>query len=612
MSDKTHSSVVDTTERLNKLRTLFGDYDITAYIIPSEDSHQSEYVAACDARRSFISGFTGSAGLAVVSNDAAALFTDGRYFLQASKQLDNNWKLMKQGLPDVPTWQEYLVQNLQKGSKIGIDPTLITAPDARSLSESLEKVGSCLIPISQNLVDVVWGNERPARPTNPVIVLEECYSGRSHIEKIANLRGEFKENFYGFIVSGLDEIAWLFNLRGSEVKYNPVFFSYSLITKDEAILYIDDRKLTKEATDHLGPDVKYRPYDAIFEDLQKHSVKLKNDNQKLLISTRTSWAITRAAGENNVEETRSPVTDAKAIKNEAELEGMRQCHLRDACALINYFAWLEEQLANGKVITEVDGSDQLEKFRAEQASFMGLSFDTISSSGPNGAIIHYKPEPETCAVINPNLLYLCDSGGQYKDGTTDVTRTIHFGTPTEQEKRAFTRVLQGHIAIDRAIFPKGTTGYLLDVLARTSLWRDGLDFRHGTGHGVGCFLNVHEGPHGIGTRIVFNDTPLQAGMTVTNEPGYYEDEKFGIRIETVLLVREVETPNNFGDRGYLGFEHITLVPIQTSLVDVSLLSPIEHKWLNDFNAECLKKIGPLMKPGSPGLRWLERESAQLK
>ncbi|CAG8516624.1 9250_t:CDS:10 [Racocetra fulgida] len=582
---------------------------------------QSEYVAACDARRSFISGFTGSAGnspynayiwhiiqnssndtvkyifflgLAVVSNDAAALFTDGRYFLQASKQLDCNWTLMKQGLPDVPTWQEYLVQNLQKGSKIGIDPTLITSPDARTLSESLEKIGSCLIPIGQNLVDLVWGNERPPRPTKEVIILEERYSGRSHTDKIANLRGEFtKENYYGFVVSGL------FNLRGSEVEYNPVFFSYSLITKDEAILYIDDRKLNKEVRDHLGPDVKYRPYDAIFEDLQEHSVKLKNDNQ------------------DNIEETRSPVTDAKAIKNEVELEGMRQCHLRDACALINYFAWLEDEIANGKTVTEMDGSIKFTElghckpYFREQSDFMGPSFATISASGPNAAVIHYQPQPESCAVIDPNLLYLCDSGGQYKDGTTDVTRTIHLRKPTEQEKRAFTRVLQGHIAIDRAIFPKGTTGNFLHVLARTSLWRDGLDYRHGTGHGVGCFLNVHEGPQGIGTRIAFNDVPLQAGMTVTNEPGYYEDDKFGIRIETVLFVREVETPNNFGERGYLGFEHITYVPIQTSLVDVSLLSPIEHKWLNDFNAECLQKLEPLMTPNSPGLRWLKRETAPL-
>ncbi|CAG8728850.1 11662_t:CDS:2, partial [Acaulospora morrowiae] len=397
----------------------------------------------------------------------------------------------------------------------------------------------------------------------------------------------------------------------SDVKFNPVFFAYALITGSDVVLYIEEIKLSKEVKDHLGPDVKYRPYNAIFDDLQKLSETLKSENQKLLISTRTSYALAKAAGEGNVEETRSPLAEAKAIKNEVELEGMRQCHLRDAAAVINYFAWLEEQLAEGKVFNEIDGSNRLEKFRAEQSDFVGLSFDTISASGPNGAIIHYKPEPETCAVIDPKLLYLCDSGGQYKDGTTDVTRTVHFGTPTEQEKRAFTRVLQGHISIDRAIFPKNTTGFLLDVLARAALWRDGLDYLHGTGHGVGCFLNVHEGPQGIGTRIAFNDVPLQVGMTVTNEPGYYEDGKFGIRIETVLLVREVKTPNNFGDRGYLGFEHITFVPIQTKLIDTNLLNPTEHKWINDFNAECLKKVGPLLKPDSPGLRWLERETAPL-
>ncbi|EXX78053.1 Fra1p [Rhizophagus irregularis DAOM 197198w] len=487
---------VDTTERITKLRTLFKkeEYNLTAYVIPSEDAHQSEYTAACDARRAFISGFTGSAGLAVVSTDDAALFTDGRYFLQANKQLDHNWTLMKQGIPDVPTWQEYLVQNLPKDSRIGIDPTLITACDAKTLKESLGKVGSSLVSTEENLVDLVWGNARPPRPCNPANVLPSKYTGRSHDDKIANLREELsKENYYGFVVSALDEIAWLFNLRGSDVKYNPVFFAYALITKDDIILYIDEKKLSNEVKAHLGSSVKFRSYNAVFEDLRHLSVKFKSDNQKLLISTRTSYALTLAAGEDNTESARSPILDAKAIKNEVELEGMRQCHLRDAAAVINYFAWLEQQLSAGNVLNEIDGANRLEKFRGEQEDFVGLSFDTISASGPNGAIIHYSPEPKTCAAIDPNLLYLCDSGGQYKNGTTDVTRTIHFGKPTEQEKRAFTRVLQGHIAIDRAIFPKGTTGYLLDVLARTSLWKDGLDFRHGTGHGVGCYLNVHEG-----------------------------------------------------------------------------------------------------------------------
>ncbi|CAG8638806.1 11094_t:CDS:2 [Ambispora leptoticha] len=325
-----------------------------------------------------------------------------------------------------------------------------------------------------------------------------------------------------------------------------------------------------------------------------------------------SLALANAVGEDNVEENRSPVQDAKAIKNEVELEGIRQCHLRDASAVINYFAWLEEELAAGKKLTELDGSTRLEKFRAELEDFVGLSFDTISASGPNGAIIHYSPQPGKCAIIDPSLLYLCDSGGQYRDGTTDITRTIHFGTPTEQERRAFTRVLQGHIAIDQAVFPQGTTGYILDVLARTALWKDGWDFRHGTGHGVGHYLNVHEGPQGIGTRIAYNDTPFQAGMTVTDEPGYYEDGKFGIRIESLLIVREVKTPNNFGDRGYLGFEHVSMVPIQTKLIDKSLLNPAEEKWINDFNAECLAKVGPLMKPNSPGMKWLEREAVSLQ
>ncbi|CAG8501195.1 11499_t:CDS:2, partial [Acaulospora colombiana] len=266
-------------------------------VIPSEDAHQSEYTAECDARRAFISGFTGSAGLAVVSEDCAALFTDGRYFLQASKQLDQNWTLMKQGLPDVPTWQEYL-QNLPKGSKIGIDPTLITALDAKSLSESLEKNGSSLVPTDENLVDLVWGDARPPRPVNPLIVLEECYTGKSHKEKIETLREELaKEKHYGFVVSALDEIAWLFNLRGSDVKFNPVFFAYALITKHDIVLYIDETKLSKSVTDHLGPDVKFRPYNAIFDDLRKLAVALKKEEQRLLISTRTSYALAKAVGE---------------------------------------------------------------------------------------------------------------------------------------------------------------------------------------------------------------------------------------------------------------------------------------------------------------------------
>lgn len=588
------------------------EYNVDAFLIPSEDSHQSEYIADCDKRRHWISGFTGSAGFAIVSTHEAALFTDGRYFLQASEQLDSNWTLMKQGLPGVPTWQEYLVKNLPAGSRIGVDPKLITASDARQLSSSLSTVGSSLVVIHENLVDKAWGAERPLAPKDHVIVQPIKFAGKSHADKLEDLRKYIVEKgAYGVVVSALDEVAWLFNLRGSDVECNPVFYSYAIISKADAVLYVDPAKVPDAVKEHLGSHVTLKPYDAIFDDLRKLSDTLASSGEKLIANSKTSLAVEVAAGKDNVQEERSFINDAKAIKNDAELKGMRDCHLRDAAALVHYFAWLEKQLKAGTKLDEVDGADKLEGFRAQQGDYVGLSFDTISSTGENGAIIHYKPEKDTCKVIDIKQIYLCDSGGQYKDGTTDVTRTYHFGEPTAYEKRCFTRVLQGHIAIDSAVFPQGTTGFLLDPFARHALWKDGLDFRHGTGHGVGSFLNVHEGPQGIGVRIAYNDTPLAVGMTVTNEPGYYEDGKFGIRIENVLIVRKADTPHNFGDRGYLGFEHVTLVPIGLNLIDKELLSPEEKKWVNDYHAECLAKIGPLVASDPDAVAWLKRETTPI-
>ncbi|KAI8596291.1 Creatinase/aminopeptidase [Dissophora ornata] len=619
------STATNTTARVQKLRELMKSHNVTAFVVPSEDAHQSEYVAECDERRGYISGFTGSAGLAVVSLESAALFTDGRYFLQASQQLDSNWTLMKSGLPEVPTWQEYLVKNLPAGSRIGIDPLVFTATDANKLEADLAKVGSSLVPTA-NLIDLTWEN-RPARPAGKLLILSTKTTGRTHADKIQHLRKNLeKKGVAGFVVSGLDEIAWLFNMRGSDVYCNPVFFSYAIVTPDYVNLYLQEKSISQEARDHLGAEVTIKSYETVFDDLRAMSSSLKANGRKILLATRTNLAMAVALGKENTVEARSPVTDAKAIKNETEQEGMRQCHLRDSAALINYFAWLEEQLANdNSQLDEADAATRLEQFRAkshqvtdaipivisEQAGFHGLSFDTISSTGPNGAIIHYKPEKPTAARINADLVYLCDSGGQYIDGTTDVTRTLHFRTPNAHEKRCFTRVLQGHIAIDSAVFPDGTSGYLLDILARRALWADGLDFRHGTGHGVGSFLNVHEGPHGCGTRIAYNDIPLVPGMTLTNEPGYYEDGKFGIRIENVMLVRKVETPNNFGGRGYYGFEHVTLVPIQIKMIDRSLLTHLEVEWINAYHAECLAKVSPFLAKDSPGLKWLQREAASL-
>ncbi|KAL3471405.1 hypothetical protein BJX99DRAFT_250495 [Aspergillus californicus] len=589
---------VDTTKRLASLRQLMQEHKVDVYIVPSEDSHQSEYIAPCDGRREFVSGFSGSAGTALISLSEAALSTDGRYFNQAAKQLDNNWTLLKRGVEGVPTWQEWITQQAEGGKTVGVDPALITPAAARNLSEALKKNGASLIGVSQNLVDVIWGTERPPPPMKNARVHPEKYAGKSFQEKISDLRKELdNKKAAGFVISMLDEVAWLLNLRGSEIPYNPVFFSYCIVTPTTVELYIEDEKLTPEVKAHLGGDVIIKPYDSIFADAKALS-EAKTQTQdpehpspKFFLSNRASWALSLSlGGEDRVEEVRSPIGDAKAVKNETELAGMRACHVRDGAALIEYFAWLEDELVNKKtVMDEVDAADKLEQLRSKQDLYAGLSFDTISSTGPNGAIIHYKPEKGACSIIDPNAIYLCDSGGQYLDGTTDVTRTFHFGTPTDLEKKAFTLVLKGLLGLDSAVFPKGTSGFALDVLARQHLWKEGLDFLHGTGHGVGSYLNVHEGPVGIGTRVQYTEVPLAPGNVISDEPGFYEDGKFGIRIENIIMVREVQTTHNFGERPWLGFEHVTMCPIGLNLIEPSLLGESEIKWVNDYHAEVWEK-----------------------
>ncbi|KAH9849039.1 Creatinase/aminopeptidase [Lenzites betulinus] len=601
---------VNTSQRLRALRELMAkpEYNVQAAVIPSEDQHFSEYIAQCDERRAFISGFTGSAGTAIVTSEDAYLFTDGRYFLQASQQLDQNWTLMKQGFPDVPTWQDFLSKNLGTHYRIGVDPTLIAASDAEGIVKALEPKNSELVSLEHNLVDAVW-SDRPPRPANKVFSLDVKFSGQSLQDKLANVREELqKKEAKAIVVNMLDEVAWLFNLRGSDIDFNPVFFAYALIDQDKALLFVNESQLDSSVRDHLGSEVEVHPYDTFFSHLAKLNA---SKDSKVLVSDKASLAVAEAIGKDNIIVARSPVTDLKAIKNEVEIEGFRQSHIRDGAALVQYFAWLEEQLNEGKELNESQVADQLEKYRSEQAHFKGLSFPTISATGPNGAIIHYDPDPNDCAIVKKDQIYLCDSGAQFLDGTTDVTRTFHFGTPTAEEKRAFTRVLQGHIAIDTAVFPNGTTGYLLDPFARRPLWEDGLDYRHGTGHGVGHFLNVHEGPHGIGVRIAYNNTPLKPGMTVSNEPGFYKDGEYGIRIENIVIVREAQTPNNFGDKGYLRFEHVTLCPMGKNLVDVALLSTKEREWLDAYHGEILEKVGPLVEKDERALRWLQRECSPL-
>jgi len=421
------------------------------------------------------------------------------------------------------------------------------------------------------------------------------------------------------VVNMLDEVAWLYNLRGSDIDFNPVFFAYSVVTQDKAILFINPSQVNDIVRNHLSDGVEFQPYDDFFPYLSGLGAALElSKHSQALLGDKTSLAIAEAIGnincriiKENIAITRSPVADMKSIKNPTEVEGFRQSHIRDGAALARYFAWLEEQLNNGVELNESQAADQLEKYRSELELFKGLSFTTISSTGPNAAIIHYSPDPNDCAIIRKDQVYLCDSGGQYLDGTTDVTRTWHFGTPTAEEKRAFTRVLQGHIAIDVAVFPNGTSGYIIDSFARRPLWEDGLDYRHGTGHGVGHFLNVHEGPQGIGVRIAYNSTPLKVGMTVSNEPGFYADGRFGIRIENVVVVREVKTPNNFSNKGFLGFEALTMCPIHKNLVDTSLLTDSERTWLNQYHATVLSKVSPLLQNDPRALAWLQRECSPL-
>lgn len=455
--------------------------------------------------------------------------------------MDDNWTLLKQGLQDVPTWQEWTADHSEGGKTVAVDPTTITASDARKLAEKIKKRGAKdLIAVKENLVDSVWGQDKPARPNEKANVLSMEYAGKKFTEKIEDLKKELdKKKSAGFVVSMLDEVAWLFNLRGNDIPYNPVFFSYAVVTPTTSTLYIDETKLSSEAREYLS-GVTLRPYEAIFGDIESLAQSnpstdgAKETKPKYLISNKASWALSQAlGGEDNVDEVRSPIGDAKAIKNEFELNGMRECHIRDGAALTEFFAWLEDQLLTHSArIDEVEAADKLEAIRSKHHFFVGLSFDTISSTGANAAIIHYKPEPGACSVIDPTAIYLCDSGAQYLDGTTDTTRTLHFGQPTDMERKAYTLVLKGNIALETIRFPKGTTGFALDTLARQFLWQEGLDYRHGTGHGVGSYLNVHEGPIGIGTRVQYSEVPLSVGNVISNEPGYYEDGGFGIRIES--------------------------------------------------------------------------------
>jgi len=601
------------------MRAMMKAQDVDAFICGSADAHQSEYVSDRDARRQYLSGFRGSAGTAVVLADKALLWTDGRYFLQATIELTDEWTLMRSGNAGVLEMEPWLTTHLSAGAVVGVDGSLISAEQASSLSAALEKSGVFLKSIP-NPVDELW-EQQPDAPMHPALVMEA--HGQPHEEKIAAVQVFLKaRGADAFCASMLDEIAWLFNIRGSDVKCNPVVISYAVIMSDGAHFFCNKGKLGEDVVAHLaGEDASpqslskskgKRKRDEVsmathvhihpYEDIQKFLESLVSCGKRVAVDRKQiNWDLFIAAGGvASALAVTSPLTMAKSLKNEIELNGIRAAHIRDGVALTAFLHWLDGTVRTAPgTLTEYEAAAKLETFRHAMPGHKYPSFDTIAGYGSNGAIIHYKPEKATAAFLGTDSFFLLDSGGQYIDGTTDVTRTNHYGTPTQRMIDCYTSVLKGHIALARLVFPEGTLGSRIDAAARIPLWEMGLDYNHGTGHGVGAFLNVHEGPQGIGFRKRDNEEGFKIGMTTSNEPGYYEDGAFGIRIENVCITVEKLTANHFGGRKFCCFETVTMTPISTSLINRDMLSPEEKCWLNTYHKECREKLLPGMQTHFP-------------
>ena len=645
---------------LAALRAALRSAGVTALVIPSEDPHQSEYSCGAHARREYVTGFTGTAGVAAVTLDKAALSTDGRYFLQASMQLDTSqWQLLRFGEPNVPTIGEWLCEQLSPGDRVGIDPELHSAESAENLRKELEAAGIELALLDSNPVDEVWGAKRPPMPDAQLRVHAERFAGLGVAQKLDKVRSEMaKEKAEVLLLSTLDEVAWIFNLRGDDVPHNPVAYAYGLIGKGFARLFVDAGKVTEEVSAHLAAaGVEVHPYGECAAQLKM----CVGEGQRPWVDAATGSAGMMAAAEQGAKQQsaeqevtegraagadasggggacgtegeprakkprravgsavltkRSPVITLKSHKNDVELAGMRACHLRDGAALCRFFAWLEGAVARGEELDECSVSDRLEQERQALDGFITTSFDTIAGDGPNGAIVHYRARKATCRKLKAGDVFLLDSGGQYEDGTTDVTRTVFLGDgePSDHVRRCFTLVLKGHIALDTLVFPEGTPGFAIDAFARHALWRAGLNYLHGTGHGVGAALNVHEGPQSISPRWN-NKSGIEAGMICSNEPGYYEEGAFGIRIENLVSVQVAKTPCQFGGKPYLCFEKLTFVPLQAKLIDVTLLTKDEADWVDAYQARVKAKLEPLLGGGvggdSAAKAWLVASTAPL-
>lgn len=572
-------------KRIEDLRQWMAQQQVEAFIIPSTDPHLSEYVAPHWQSREWISGFTGSAGTVVVTRSEAGLWTDSRYFLQAASQLQGTGiDLYKEMLPETPSISEFLCQHLQAGEAVGIDGSVFSMQEAFRLEKELNEKQIRLRSLPDPM-ESIW-SDRPALPQVPAYIYETKYAGKTCTEKLKSIREEMKrQEVDTLLVSALDEIAWTLNLRGSDVHCNPVVVSYLLIGMEDAHYFIHPQKLNEEVCNYLEDNhVTCHPYESICAYLAE-----QKDLHILLTPDKTNYAIYTAASRScHVTEAPSPVALLKAVRNEQEIEGLRAAMQRDGVALVKFLQWLETAVPQGGQ-TEMSVTRKLHDFRAEQPLYVGESFDTIAGYGPHAAIVHYEATPETDVPLQPRGFLLLDSGAQYLDGTTDITRTIALGPLTEEEKTDYTLILKGHIDLAMAVFPEGTRGAQLDVLARMPIWKHRMNFLHGTGHGVGHFLNVHEGPQSI--RMNENPVALRPGMLTSNEPGVYKAGSHGIRTENLMLT----VPAGEGMFGrYLKFATFTLCPICTKGIIRELLTQEEIDWLNDYHQMVYEQLSPLL------------------
>lgn len=590
-------------QRLDDLREVMRREKLAAFIFPSTDAHQSEYVASHWQGREWISGFDGSAGTAVVTLDRAALWTDSRYFLAAEQQLQGTeYQLMKLRVEGTPTIGQWLIEQLAdvESPEVGLDGMVNSFHDTQALVDELRKAAGITVRTNFDPLEVIW-KDRPSIPVNPVEIQPLEFAGESFQSKLSRIRTALRElHADGMLVSALDDIAWTLNLRGSDVHCVPVFVSYLLIASDKVSLFVDEEKLTPAVKDYLvGNGVSLYKYNKVEEGLRNYS-----EYNILLDGDETSYRLWKTVKCREIVSFTSPIPAMKAIKNQSEIAGFRSAMLRDGVAMVKFLRWLKPAVEQGGQ-TEMSINEKLTSLRAEQEYFRGLSFDTIAGYQEHGAIVHYEATPQTDAVLRPEGLILIDSGAQYQDGTTDITRTIALGPVSERMKYIYTLVLKAHIQMELVKFPDGASGTQLDAVGRACLWRSGLNYLHGTGHGVGSYLSVHEGPHQI--RMEWKPTPLRSGMTVTDEPGIYLAGEFGVRIENTLLVKDY-MQTEMGK--FLQMESLTLCPIDTAPIDVLLLTEEEKNWLNVYHQLVFEKLSPWLDEEDKN--WLQEATKSLK